>query len=74
VQFDADRDTGNTTEGVAMTITPTRLPGPAAALARTAARFADALNRTATGPSVVIALSACAAGMMTTLGTAVAFA
>jgi hypothetical protein len=57
-----------------MTITPTRLPGPAAALARTAARFADALSRAATGPSVVIALSACAAGMMTTLGTAVAFA
>jgi hypothetical protein len=52
-----------------MTITPTRLPGPVAALARAATRVGDALVLAAKSPSVVIAISACAAGMMITLGT-----
>lgn len=53
-----------------MTITPTRLPGPVAAIARAAASVSDALAHAAKSPSIVIAISACAAGLMITLGTA----
>lgn len=51
-----------------MTVTPTRLPGVRAALARVAAGLLDALAHGVSGPSMVAAVSVCAAGVTVALG------
>lgn len=51
-----------------MTVTPTRLPGVRAARARVAAGLLDALAHGVSGPSMVAAVSVCAAGVTVALG------